>query len=64
MNRLIKINKLIQVSIATHSNIYRAISALFFSSFQFKASPEGLKNEGMGEVWRGCEIPRNVFSGE
>ena len=30
-------------SLTTHSKIYIAISALFFSSFKFKALPEGLK---------------------
>ena len=51
-----------QGSLTTHSNIYRAISALLFSSFQLKASPEGLKIKKMrGEVRRGrCAVPMNV----
>ena len=51
-----------QGSLTTHSNIYRAISALRFSSFQLKASPEVLKIKKMrGEVRRGgCAIPMNV----
>ena len=38
-----KINKLMQGSLTTCRKTYRAISDLFFSSFKFKASPEGLK---------------------
>ena len=30
-------------SLTAHSNIYRAIYALFFSFLKIKASPEGLK---------------------
>ena len=53
-----------QGSLTTHSNIYRAISALNFSSFKFKASPEGLKikNEGRYEAWR-MRNPHGRFSG-
>ena len=38
-------NKLIQVSLTTHSNIYRASFALIFAFIKFKASPEGLQTD-------------------
>ena len=38
-----------QGSLNTHSNIYRAMSALFFPSFEFKASPEGLNIKKLGK---------------
>ena len=47
-----------------HSNIYRAISALLFSSFKFKASSEGLKitkAEGWGHAWRNCHSHERFF---
>ena len=40
-----------QGSLNTHSNIYRAMSALFFPSFEFKASPEGLNIKKLGKGW-------------
>ena len=36
-------SNLIQGFLTTHSNTYRATSALLFSFFEFKAPPEGLK---------------------
>ena len=57
-------NKLIQGSLTTHSNIYRATSVLFFFFFKFKVSPEDLKIKN-NELGRGCTIPmNNKFSGE
>ena len=55
-----------QGSLTTRSNIYRAISALFFTSFKFRVSPEGLKTKKMRKGVRNgrCAIPMDVFSGE
>ena len=60
-------NKLIPRSLITHSNIYRASSALLLSFFKFKASPEGLEIKKTREGVRCgvCAIPMdNAFSGE
>ena len=55
-----------QGSLTTRSNIYRAISALFFTSFKFRVSPEGLKTKKMRKGVRNgrCAIPMDFFSGE
>ena len=55
-----------QGSLTTRSNIYRATSALCFSSFKFKMSPEGLKIKKMKEGVKraGSTIPMSVFSGK
>ena len=52
-----------QGSLTTCNNIYRAISALFFPSFKFKASSEGLKtkNEERSEAWRMCNPHERFF---
>ena len=52
-------NKLIQGSLTTHSNIYKATSVLFLSFFKFKVLTEDLKIKTMkegggGGGWRGC----------
>ena len=52
-----------QGSLTTRRNIYRAISALMFSSFKIKASSEALKikNEGRGEARKMCNPHKRFF---
>ena len=59
-------NKLIQGSLTTYSNFYRAISASFFSFFNLKIITWRFKNKKMREgVKRGGRaIPMNIFLGE
>ena len=49
-------NKLIQGSLTAHSNIYKAISVLFFSFFKFKVSTEDLKIKTMKEGGGGGRV--------